>query len=1034
MVTGRFRFSAAEGDATEADTDNHNGTRRSNPATALSALQPRISWDRVHHCLEALPGSQRMALLGGGTIPDTGQFAVVTSKGLRIGEVDEEFVWERRVGDAFLLGTNAWRINDIGIDRVTVQPAEGAPAMVPFWHGEGTGRSFDLGLAQGQFLRTLAQRLDAPDCLDWLQREHFLDAAAARNVRSYVRRQQQRTGFVPSDQVLAVEASRDPLGDWQVVLLSPLGSRIHLTLRLALENVLRQRLGYGPQCFHHDDGILMRLTESDEPVLDIFEGLTPENLQELVLDELADSALFALRFRQNAARALLMPRGQAHKRAPLWLQRLRGRDLLQVARRFPDFPIIAETFRECLHDHLDVPRARQLLIDIRDGRIAVRTAQLEVASPFAAGLLFGFQMATMYQQDGVEAEPGRGFGRLDQDLLDQLVAPDGRHIAIDPRAVHQVERRLRGLGQPPRTTAEMAEWLRRLGDASASDLEGPMAGFLAELEAEGRVQRIHLRRVAEPERWVLTEEAELYREVFEAESGTPDQQRSAGDKVLLRYLETHALVGLQDVLRRYPFEPAWTKRRLEDWANGGRLVRVETPEVLQWSAAANFDQMQRGTLAVLRREVSACPVTQFADFIVHWQGANPAQHGQGSEGLVACLDRLQACFLPAELWEQTVFPVRLADYQARWLDETISTSEWLWVGRGGDESGAGEVAFFPRAVLGEMPFPRADQSNLDDATERILEVLRRRGALFVHDLAQDSGLAPGRLREALWTLVRMGLVTNDFYDVVRRGETKAADLASSEAPASRRPVRAAALMRGAAAAKPRTRPRPEGRWSLVPWGHPDAESQALLSARLLLRRYGVVARELAIMDSGLPPWRVLYEVLSRLELAGEVRRGYFAEGLSGAQFALPEALQQLLALAVPSRADAPLVLLHSLDPANLYGTGAPLDIPLLDGGTRPFFRRLGNWLVLQAGRPVLLIEQHGKKLTGLASARKEDLAAAVALLPNILGKNQLRDIRHKLIVETWNEHPVTATPGKDLLEAAGFVRDYQALAWYAVWH
>ncbi len=269
----------------------------------MSALQPRISWDRIHDRLEALPGSQRLAVVSGGTIPDMGHFAVITTRGVRIGEVDEEFIFERRVGDAFLLGTNAWRISDIGTDRVIVQPAEGAPAMVPFWHGEMTGRTYDLGLAQGRFLRTLEEKLDAPDCLEWLEREHFLDPQAARNVRSYVARQKLRTGFVPSDRTLAVEASLDPLGDWQVVLLSPLGNRLHLTLRLALERTLTERLGYRPQCLHHDDGILVRLTESDDPVLDLFRGLTAENVQGLVLDALADSALFALRFRQNAARA-----------------------------------------------------------------------------------------------------------------------------------------------------------------------------------------------------------------------------------------------------------------------------------------------------------------------------------------------------------------------------------------------------------------------------------------------------------------------------------------------------------------------------------------------------------------------------------------------------------------------------------------------------------------------------------------------------------------------------------------------------------
>ena len=363
-----------------------------------------------------------MALINGGTIPDTGQYAAYTGNNVRIGELDEEFIYERRVGDVFLLGTNAWRLESIEADRVIVSPAEGAPAMVPFWKGESVGRSYDLGRAIGVFLRELAGRLDAPDCLDWLRRDYFLDANAARSLRYYVLRQVVAAGRVPTDRTLLVEASRDQLGDWQVLLLSPFGRQLHLTLRLALEAVLEKRLGYRPQCLHHDDGILVRLTDTDTPITDLFTGLTPENVEGLVLDELADSALFALRFRQNAARALLLPRGQPGRRAPLWLQRLRGRDLLQVARRHADFPVVAETYRECLHDHLNVPRLQEMLAEIRDGRMEVVERRAETPSPFASGILFAFTAAYMYDNDQPEAG-GEGAGRLDRQLLEQLVSP-----------------------------------------------------------------------------------------------------------------------------------------------------------------------------------------------------------------------------------------------------------------------------------------------------------------------------------------------------------------------------------------------------------------------------------------------------------------------------------------------------------------------------------------------------------------------------------------------------------------------------------
>jgi ATP-dependent Lhr-like helicase len=1042
MVSGRYRFQAGEPGALALGEPRAPGANApGSPTGMMAALQPRVSWDRVHNRLLALPGSQQMALVNGGTIPDTGQYGVYTPGGLRIGELDEEFVYERRVGDAFLLGTNAWRLEQIETDRVVVAPAEGAPALVPFWRGEQVGRSHDLGLALGRFLGELGERLDSPDCLEWLKREHFLDEAAARNVRHHVRRQRDRVGVLPTDKALCVEASRDPLGDWQVILLSPRGSRLHLALRLALEARLRRRLGYAPQCLHHDDGVLVRLADTDEPVLDLLEGLTPGNVEGLILEELADSPLFALRFRQNAARALLLPRGQAGKRAPLWLQRLRGRDLLQVARRHPDFPVVAETFRECLHDHLDVPHLKQLLADVRDGKVEVVTRRLELPSPFASGLLFAFTAANMYNYDGAEAEPGRA-APLDRQLLDQLVGPAWQGQRLDPLAVHQVERRLRGLGQPPRSATEMAEWLRRLGDLTPGELEGPMAAFLEELEADGRARRIELPRAGEPRRWVLAEEESRYRQAFGLSPAGYETQQTAAAIILARYLATHALVSLRDVLGRYPFEPGWARQQLEEWAASGILVAVPPvadADPLQWSAPPILEEVRRGTLALLRREVITCPAAQFQDFLVRWQGLHPETRQGAAEGLAEALGRLEGLLLPAELWERTVLPARVPGYQPRWLDECVASGQWAWVCHGEGDSGPGSLALLQRDSLAYLPSPAPpDSPVLAGVPGQVLDCLRGRGALFVTDVAQQTGLSPSAVRAALWALARLGVVSNDRFDVVRRSDfgLRIADCGLVDgqqgAPGRRLTSRLLRPVRQSAIRNPQSTIM-EGRWALVPWGLPDAEAHAVHQAGSLLQRYGVVARELAAMDPWMPPWRVLYEVLSRMELAGEVRRGYFVEGLSGAQFALPEAARLLQELSLPATAAAPVLPVHSLDPANLYGSAAPLDIPLLDGGTRPLSRRSGNWLVLRAGRPVLIVEQQGRRLTALASASREDVAAAVGCLPAVLAADQGLAVSHKMTVAEWNGQPVTATEGRELLEAAGFVRDYQCMTLYAAW-
>jgi ATP-dependent Lhr-like helicase len=529
----------------------------------------------------------------------------------------------------------------------------------------------------------------------------------------------------------------------------------------------------------------------------------------------------------------------------------------------------------------------------------------------------------------------------------------------------------------------------------------------------------------------LTEEEDLYRIAFGLQPGESGDVQAAGETILLRFLETHALIGLSDVLGRYPFEASWAQRKLEEWARSGRLVPIQragTGETLQWSAPTNLDQVQRGSLALLRSEITTCPPAQFADFVIHWQGLHPQTRRGSADGLAEALGRLEGLLLPSEIWEQSVLPGRVPGYQPRWLDEAIASGEWAWVCRSEGDSGSGLLAFWNRMHFADLaPPPLGEGQSLGVAADQVCEHLRSRGASFVPDLAQATGLAPRVVRNALWGLLRRGLVTNDHFDVIRKGEEPAAEPVDGDQRLPRDRRTAMALRRRM---PPR---RPEGRWSLVPWGHPEVEEQAVFLAGVLLQRYGVAARELALMDPIMPPWRVLYEVLSRMEMAGTVRRGYFVEGLSGAQFALPEAARLLQELALPSSAAAPLVLVHSLDPANLYGSGAPLDIALLDGGSRPLLRRLGNWLVLRAGRPVLVAEQHGRRLTALASASREEVAGAVACLPGILTGDRGLAARHKMSVAEWNGQPVTATEGRELLETAGFVRDYQEMSLYPGW-
>ena len=642
MISGRYRLpppTAGRGD----EAAPAGGT--------LNALQPRVSWDRVHNRLLALPGSQQLALVNGGTIPDTGQYAAYTAqrrphrrtrRGVHLRAPRRRHVparHQRLAAGAHRGGPRARRAGG------------GAPAMVPFWRGESVGRSYDLGLAIGAFLRELRERLDSPDCLDWLQREYFLDADAARNLRYHVRRQLLATGCLPTDRTLLIEASRDQLGDWQVILLSPLGSRLHLALRLALESALRQRLGYQPQCLHHDDGILIRLTDTDEPILDLFDGLTPENVEGLILDELADSALFALRFRQNAARALLLPRGQPGKRAPLWLQRLRGRDLLRWPAAIPTSPSsprrsasACTTISTCRACSNCSPTSATGQVEVRDapGRDAVavrRRAAVRLHRRVHVPVRRRRSRAGAARRAGSAAARTAGRAGAAGPPARPARGPPGGAPAARPGPAAAQRRRRWPSGCAAWATWRPASW------------KGRWPASWSELEAEGRARRDRAAgRAASRGAGCWPRKTELYRQAFglaaaDAGGGTAG---GGGRRSWRRFLR-HARPG-RPGRRAGPLPvraAAGRERQLEEWARA-RPGRASVPrpadgEPLQWSAPANLEQVQRGSLALLRREVVTCPPPQFADFVLRWQRVHPDDAAAAAEGLAEVLERLQGC-------------------------------------------------------------------------------------------------------------------------------------------------------------------------------------------------------------------------------------------------------------------------------------------------------------------------------------------------------------------------------------------------------
>ena len=991
-------------------------------------LSPRVSWDRIHNRLAALPGTARIAIVNGGTIPDTGQYPVYLGEnGPRLGELDEEFVLERRVGETFVLGTATWLIEAIEPQRVIVGRAEGRSALMPFWRGEDSPRSAELGEAVGLLCREVANGQGDPTLPQRLRKEYHLDANAAWVLGEYIARQARVAGAVPDDRTVLVETYRDPAGELGLAVLTPFGGKLHQGLKLVLQARIRQRLGITAACLHSDEGLLFRIPQSDEPPLDIFAGVTADLAETLVRAELGESALFGLRFRQNAGRALLMPRPDPSKRTPLWLQRLRAKDLLQVVRRVPDFPIVVETYRECLNEDLDIPRLRAFLDAVEEGVIQVVMRRGETPSPFVSDLIFRFEHHFLYQWDEPKHSE-RPFTQLavDAEILDPLLDSSINALWLDPTAVSRVESRLRGSGKPPRSAEEMAETLRGFGDLTASELSGPMLAFLKVLEQENRARTISLDGTREPLRWISVEETGLYESAFPPPDADSLVVPSVElETVVRRFLQTHALIGLEDLTVRYPIGRVAATELLERWVDAGNLVRLKSVDgenEPRWADERNLAEVRRLSIALRRKESIAVAPEVYADYLTRLQGVHPETRREGNAAFGKVLEQLQGFAAPAELWEAEIFTARIADYRLDWLDNALNAGEWIWRAQS-ESKGDPRAAFFSR----DLPFARDDESEarpLSAEAEQLLGVIARIGASFTTDLARSVGLEPSRVRSALHELIRRGQVTNDRFDPLRLNGKGILEVL--ETTPARRP-RLGRL--GPSSRRPAT-DRGEGRWSRIDAERvsTDPESVALAWVAVLLERYGVLTRETVGLDFWAPPWRDLASILARAELRGEVRRGYFVEGLSGIQYASLEVAELLARHANLASPEVKPILISTLDPSNLYGSGAPLDINLLEGGTARLPRSAANYLVLCAGRPVLIIEGYGKRLTGLSSASEEELRAATSLLPRLA-----KGSRRVLKVESYNGAATLASPSVPWLTEIGFVRDHPGMTYYAGW-
>ncbi|HEY7003544.1 MAG TPA: DEAD/DEAH box helicase [Gaiellaceae bacterium] len=953
------------------------------PSEEFAELRPRITWDRVRGFVRGREGARRLAVTNAGTIPDRGLFGVyLVEGGGRVGELDEEMVYEARAGQTFLLGASTWRIEEITRDRVLVSPAPGIPGLVPFWKGEGVGRPYELGAAIGRAARELVA-LDDERALARLTGDHSLDARAAENLMTFLREQEEATRAVPSDRTIVVERFRDEIGDWRLCILTPFGGRVHAPWTLALAARLRDSLGLEVNTIWSDDGIALHLPDADSPppLDDVL--VDPAELDELVVAELAGTALFGARFRENAARALLIPRRRPGQRTPLWQQRLKAQGLLQVARRYSDFPVILETYRECLQDVFDLPALRELLAGLRERRVDVVEVETPTASPYASSLLFDYVATYMYEDDTPLAERRAQALALDRDLLKELLGQEELRSLIDPAALEQLEDELRG---SPRSPDQLHDLLLRRGDLRPGEFDEALA---EPLEAERRAVRV---RIAGEDRLIAAEDAGRYRDAVGAmpPSGLPDAFLEPGEEtlagLLVRFARGRGPFTTVEAAARFGLDLERAETELARLERDGRMVRGELRpggSEREWCEPDVLRRLRRASLASLRKEVEPAEQEALARFLPAWHGID--RRATLREALVP----LQGVSLPVGLWETDVLRRRVPGFEPAQLDQLTASGEVVWVG-----AGLERVALYFRedaAALGRpasLPSPEGEEA---DAVRRALAS----GALFWFDLLRETGLEAEVALPTLWELVWAGEVTNDAWQPLRAARR-------FQAPRlERRPRRFSRRRSDAITAT-------QGRWSgTAPIFAGDPDPRAL--AELLLERQGIVTRD-GVRGEGVPGgYGAVYPELRNLETLGVCRRGYFVEGLGGAQFALPGAVERLR----EQPAEPLPLVLAAADPAQPYGAALPW--PKRAGARAA--RVAGAYVVVLGGAPALFVDRGGRSLVPLRDPQDDWLRPALeALVAHVR-----RTAKKRIAVERFDGRPVGETEVMPLLLDAGFV-------------
>jgi len=1013
------------------------------PSDEFAELRPRITWDRVQGIVTGRTGAKRVAIANAGTIPDRGLYGVFLAgadRPVRVGELDEEMVFETEVGETFTLGASTWRVEEITHDRVLVSPAPGEPGKTPFWHGDQAGRPVELGMAIGKLIRDL-RATPRNAAIDRLVRLHDLDLAAAENALRYLD-DQAATGAVPDDRTLVIERCLDDLGDYRVCLLSPLGSRVHAPWAMAVTSHVRRQTGIDVEVMWGDEGFVVRFPEVERPPDPMMLLPEPEEIEGLVLRQLGATSLFAARFRETAARALLLPRRRPGMRTPLWQQRKRASDLLAVASRFGSFPALLETYREVLRDHFDMPALVDVLRRVSKRTIRVATIDSSTPSPFAASLLFSYVANYIYDGDAPLAERRAQALSVDQGQLRELLGDAELRELLDPAALATVERQLQYLDESRRvkTADGIHDLLLRVGDLTREEIQARTAmpdasSAMLDLEQASRIVPVVM---ANERRYIATEDAARYRDALgvtlpsRLPAALLEPVRDPAGDLALRFARTHGPFTVDMLAQRLGLGPAIAESLLARLTESGRLVQGEfRPGGVEreWVDADVLRRLRSRSLARLRREVEPVSPDALGRFLVAWHGIGSER--RGLEALLDAVEQLQGASLPFSILERDVLPARVAGYQPAMLDTLMAAGEVVWAGVESLGERDGRIALYLTDHMPRLraPVTSSDSNEPSGRSAEILSYLKSHGASFFAALHEGTGGGfPGETVTALWDLVWRGLATNDTLHALRAYiSEEAAKPAKRGRPT---PFRSRRLVPATA----------EGRWSLVDTPRASRSSTTEWSTAIthqLLARHGVVTRETTAHEPVGGGFSIVYQVLKAMEDAGRVRRGYFVSGLGAAQFAMPAALDLLRSLRDPPE-DFKAVLLAATDPASPYGSlvkwpasGWADEIAQLagqaasgsDDGSRGPTRTAGALVVLVDGFAAGYLRRGERELLLFMPAAEPNRSRATQAVARMLVQLSAsrEEGRRGLLLADVDGLPASSHPAAPLFIEAGFI-------------